>query len=136
MLRWIFTQAHHLHRRSTRCRMAFLSAFLSVTSQRGTVVQKSRSQTVFPHAIESIKAFEDTKYCLASAASLTSWSSRCPRLCSNMAYLCYSCSMSRYGCTGANGLKTSSPSALKSLTFRVATVRPCTFAVAAIIASS
>lgn len=37
---------------------------------------------------------------------------------------------------GANGLKTSNPSALKSFTFLVATVNPCTFAVAAIMASS
>lgn len=37
---------------------------------------------------------------------------------------------------GANGLKTATPSALKSATFLVATFSPFTFAVAAIIASS
>ncbi len=42
----------------------------------------------------------------------------------------------RQAYAGVNGLKTSSPSALKSLTFLVATVKPCTFAVAASMASS
>lgn len=36
----------------------------------------------------------------------------------------------------ANGFKTSTPSVLESTTLRVTTVKPCTLAVAAIIASS